>query len=56
MNKIQENKKRLSDKKANELWQSFNFSFYWLNVLVKNKDISKSQAGKLINALTNKIK
>jgi len=45
-NKIK--KEKLSNKQALNLWKSFDYSIYWLNVIISNYSISKAQAGALI--------
>ena len=40
---------RLNNTQALNVWKSFGYSFYWLNVLINNNEISKAQAGLLIN-------
>ena len=45
-NKIK--KEKLSNKQADRILKAFDYSLYWLNVLVNNKEISIAQAGALI--------
>ena len=47
MNK--KNKKTLSNKQADRILKAFDYSLYWINVLIDNNEISKAQAGYLVN-------
>jgi len=42
-------KEKLSNKETLSFWKSFDYSIYWLNVLITNYEISKAQAGYIIN-------
>ena len=44
-----ETKKNLSTKQAEDIYKAFERSMYWIDVMVKNNDINKAQAGCLIN-------
>ena len=41
--------KKLTTQQATKVFESFNRSFYWLQVLVNTGNISKGQAGYIIS-------
>lgn len=34
-----------------EVWKGFNYSFYWLEVLVRTGEISEAEAGWMIHSI-----